>query len=90
MVIKPLRPDVHLNKELFPVAVYFFFVYFVFCQPAATLTGEKGFEPSMTRETHLTIWDWISVTFFLFVAKFGIRVHLSANLSTSLELTSLL
>lgn len=42
LVIKPPRPDVHLNKELFPVAVYFFFGYFLFCQPAVMLTGKEG------------------------------------------------
>lgn len=42
MVIKPLRPDVHVNKKLFPVADVVF-LHFIFCLPAATLTGKKKF-----------------------------------------------
>lgn len=56
---KPLLPDVHLNKELFPVAVYLFFsfsLFFFSCQPAATLTGRKSLVPSMTREI-LKMWE---------------------------------
>lgn len=35
LVIKPLRPDVHLNQKLFPVVVVVFFIYsilFSVCQ----------------------------------------------------------
>lgn len=74
LVKKPLLPDVHLNKELFPVAVNLFifltYSFFFPCQPAATLTGKKGFVPSMARETLLKMSDWISVNCPFFVAEF--------------------
>lgn len=88
LVKKPLLPDVHLNKELFPVAVYFFYSIF-FLQPAATLTGKKDFVSSMTRETLLKMWDWISVKCPFCVAEFRVGARLTTNLSTGFGICAL-
>lgn len=55
LVIKPLRPDVHLNQKLFPVVVVFFNIfYFIFCLPEASLREGKGFSEKKKKKSGMT------------------------------------